>query len=227
MQNANFKIEDWLKSAAVKLNATFKGRLLFIGLQGSYARNEATKESDIDLVVILDELKFDDLKIYRSIIMNMENSCLACGFISGKDELQKWSKQDLFQFFYDTKPIQGKLEDIIEPPKKEDIKRAAKTGAENLYHMAVHSFVHSNNYTEDLKHLYKNTFFILQTKYFIETEKYIPTKKELLEVLLGDDKEILDICINKDKISNTTLIELETLYAKLIQWSRENITVQV
>ena len=67
----------------------------------------------------------------------------------------------------------------------------------------------------------------MQTKYLIETEKYIPTKKELLEVLSGDDKEILDICINKDKISNTTLIELETLYAKLIQWSRENITVQV
>ena len=220
-------IDEWLNLAIEKLQKVFREKLLFVGLQGSYNRGEATPESDIDLVVILDKLSFEDLKEYRKIINEMPNKELACGFISGKNKLQNWSKADLFQFFYDTKPLIGNFENIIQPPIIEDIKKSIKTSSETLYHAAVHSFVHSNNYTEDLKHLYKNTFFILQTKYFIETEKYIPTKKELLEVLSGDDKEILDICINKDKISNTTLIELETLYAKLIQWSRENITVQV
>lgn len=231
MQNADFKIEDWLKSAAEKLDAAFKGRLLFVGLQGSYARGEATKESDIDLVVILDELKFEDLKVYRSIINSLPNSDMACGFISGKDELQKWSAADLFQFFYDTKPLFKNLCDIIQPPKKEDIKRAIKTGAENLYHASVHSFVHSTDRAEDLKSLYKNTFFILQAKYFVETKEYIQTKKVLSERLSKalppafskTDKEILDVCIKKDEIPAMGETEIENLYEKLIIWAKENI----
>ena len=47
----------------------------------------------------------------------------ACGFISGKKELQNWSKTDLFQFFYDTKPIFGNLADITEPPSLGDIQK--------------------------------------------------------------------------------------------------------
>lgn len=48
-----FDIEKWLNTVIEKLKETFSKRLLFIGLQGSYNRGEATCESDIDLVVIL------------------------------------------------------------------------------------------------------------------------------------------------------------------------------
>lgn len=216
-------IKNWLNLAVQKLQENFPDRLVFIGLQGSYARDEATKDSDIDLVVILDKLDFKDLKIYRSIINNMPNNDMACGFISGKDELQRWSKADLFQFFFDTKALWGNLENVIEPPEKEDIKRAIKIGAENLYHAAIHSFVHSKNPNDDLKSLYKNTFFILQAKYFVEKEEYIPTKKTLLERLSGVDKEILNICIKKDEISALGGAEIETLYEKLINWASDNI----
>ncbi len=214
-----FDIDKWLDLVIVELQKAFKDNLLFVGLQGSYNRGEATSESDIDLVVILNNMSFDDLKIYRSIINEMPNRNKACGFISGKNEIQKWSKSDMFQFFYDTKSIYGKLEDIIQPPSVEDIKTFIKTSSENLYHSTVHSFLYSNNYIQALQNLYKMTFFILQAKYFVETNNYIPTKKQLLEYLCGEGKEILDICINRKSINS----DIENLYKKLIKWCLANI----
>jgi len=216
-------IEIWLNNIIKKLKEQFSDKLLFVGLQGSYNRGEADDESDIDIVVILDELGFEELKIYRSIINSMPLKNKACGFISGKSELKKWSKPDLFQFFYDTKPLYKNLSDITEPPKKGDIKISVKISSENLYHASVHSFMHSNDYKEDLKNLYKTTFFILQSKYFIETGKYIPTKKQLLEFLEGEDKEILNICINKKDIASMKPENIDNLYSKLIRWSSSNI----
>ena len=211
-------IEHWLQSAKEKLQAQFGQRVLFVGLQGSYKRGEATADSDIDLVVILDRLSLEDLKAYRSIVESLPAKDKACGFISGKKELQKWSKTDLFQFFYDTKPLVGSLTDIIGIPLKDDVKKALKTGAENLYHAAVHSFVHSHHYAEDLPNLYKMTFFLLQAKYFVEKDTYIPTKQELLVCLSGKDKEILRICLNKTSIQTLSPNEIEQLYNLLIGW---------
>ena len=216
-------IDEWLNLAIEKLQKVFREKLLFVGLQGSYNRGEATPESDVDLVVILDKLSFEDLKQYRQIIDEMPYKELACGFISGRKELQNWSKYDLFQFFYDTKPLYGNLEEIIQPPSIEDIKKSIKASSETLYHASVHSFVHSANYAEDLENLYKMTFFILQAKYFVETSVYIKTKNELLECLQGTDREILNICINRKEIKSNEKSELENLYKKLIDWIVKNI----
>ena len=216
-------IEEWLNISIEKLQKTFSEKLLFVGLQGSYNRGEATPESDVDLVVIIEELNFENLKQYRQIIDEMPYKELACGFISGRKELQNWSKSDLFQFFYDTKPLYGNLEEIIQPPSIEDIKKSIKASSETLYHAAVHSFVHSANYAEDLENLYKMTFFILQAKYFVETSVYIKTKNELLESLQGADREILNICINRKEIKSNEKSELENLYKKLIDWIVKNI----
>lgn len=216
-------INNWLNTALEKLQEKFAENLLFVGLQGSHNRGEATETSDIDLVVILEKLTFNDLKAYRLIIDNMPSKEKACGFISGKDELQNWSKTDMFQFYYDTKSLYGNLGDIIQPPTIDAIKQSIKISSENLYHSAVHSFVHSNNYLEDLKNLYKMTFFILQAKYFVETNQYIPTKKQLVEYLNGTEKEILNICINNKNIDNNNQAEIETLYWNLINWCSDNI----
>ena len=218
-----FDINVWLDIIIKKLQNEFEQRLLFVGLQGRYNRGEATPNSDIDIVVILDSLSFEDLKKYHLIIDSMADKDKACGFISGREELQNWSKSDLFQFFYDTKSLIGNLQDLIQAPTIEDAKQAIKISSENLYHTSVHSFIHSNNRTEDLKNLYKGGFFVLQAKYFIETKKYIPTKMELLELLNGIDRDILNICINRNNINEKATIELENLYKMLIQWSSDNI----
>ena len=218
-----FDINVWLDIIIKKLQNEFEQRLLFVGLQGSYNRGEATPNSDIDIVVILENLSFEDLKRYRSIIDSMPDKDKSCGFISGREELQNWSKSDLFQFFYDTKSLIGNLQDLIQAPTIEDATQAVKISSENLYHTAVHSFIHSNNRTEDLKNLYKSTFFILQAKYFNESGKYIPTQKQLLEMLNGIDRDILNTCINRNNINEKATIELENLYKMLIQWSSDNI----
>ena len=219
----SFDVDIWLDTTIEKLQEKFSQNLLFVGLQGSYNRGEATDSSDIDLIVILENLTFEDLKRYRLIIDSLPHKEKACGFISGKGELQKWSKTDMFQFYYDTKSLYGKLEDIIQPPSLDEIKQSIKISSENLYHATVHSFVHSNNYVEDLQNLYKMTFFILQAKYFVQTNNYIPTKKQLVEQLNETEKEILNICINKENILNYSQSEIETLYCKLIEWCSSNI----
>ena len=92
-------IKTWVPQFVNKVEQSFGNRIWFIGLQGSYGRNEATDASDIDVVVILDELRINDLKTYRDMLDTLPNRDLICGFISGKAELLNWEASDLFQFY--------------------------------------------------------------------------------------------------------------------------------
>ena len=47
-------ISAWMQNFLQALNETFRDRVWFVGLQGSFACGEATETSDIDVVVILD-----------------------------------------------------------------------------------------------------------------------------------------------------------------------------
>ena len=85
-----------------------------MGLQGSRARKEANENSDIDIVVILDNLSINDLKTYKEIIYSLEHNNLFWGFISGMQEIKNWEKSDLFQFYFDTLPIYKSL-DFFKP----------------------------------------------------------------------------------------------------------------
>lgn len=219
----SFNIDNWLSSITAKLKEEFNEELLFIGLQGSYNRGEATPQSDIDLIVILETLDFQNLTKYKNILNNMPYKEKACGFISGKKEIQNWSKSDLFQFYYDTKPLYGKLSEIIEPPEIEDIKKAVKSSCETIYHSASHSYLHSPNARSDLISMYKMSFFVLQAKYFINNKKYISTKRELINLIYGEDKSILEICMNNNEINNKSIDELDSYYSKIIEWSQNNI----
>ncbi len=209
-----FNVRGWLAEMTAKISECFGERLIFIGFQGSFKRGEATSASDIDLVVILDELNIDDLVHYREIVRSMPYSEKACGFISGKKEIQNWSKSDLFQFYYETEALYGDINDLITPPEKEDIKRAVKASSETLFHAACHSFVFDENQRESLTALYKMTFFILQAEFYLKNEHYVPSKRELLTFLSGLDAEILQTCINNDFVKENILV----LYDKLISW---------
>lgn len=214
----NFNIDDWIDELALKIKKEYGDRVVFIGLQGSYKRKEANDSSDIDIVVILDELTIKDLKKYRAIISQMPYKEKACGFISGKSELLSWEKSDLFQFYYDTKPIYGSIDYLLPLIEKADVKRAVKIGACNLYHACCHNFIYEKS-PEILSALYKSAFFILQAKYIDETNKYISSKTELVKYLDGMDKEILDICINRKKLTELDEHDLVLYSDKMISWS--------
>ncbi len=209
-----FNFEDWLEEITGQIKKRFGKRVVFIGLQGSYKRGEATAASDVDVVVILDELRIEDLKAYREIVRSMPDYEKACGFISGRAELQNWSKSDLFQFYFETESLYGDLTELIAPPEKDDIRRTVKLSAEALYHAACHSFVFDENPAETLSSLYKMTFFILQAEYYLKNNVYISTKKELLTSLTGADYEILQTCINMNLVENG----IDEMYERLINW---------
>ena len=81
---------DWMSLLRDRLLESFGDRIVFIGLQGSRARGEADQDSDIDAVVILDALSVGDLGTYRGILDRMPHRELACGFVSGMDEIARW-----------------------------------------------------------------------------------------------------------------------------------------
>ena len=61
-------ISVWTEKFVKTLEGTFPGRVCFVGLQGSYSRGEATDTSDIDVVVILDELHVPDIQAYNKML---------------------------------------------------------------------------------------------------------------------------------------------------------------
>ena len=106
-------INGWMNDFLQKLNEAFANRVWFVGLQGSYGRGEATETSDIDVVVILDELSVSDIQTYQDMLDTLPHRALICGFVSGKDEIMNWEPSDLFQFYHDTTPIIGSLDDLL------------------------------------------------------------------------------------------------------------------
>ena len=132
-------ITTWMDGFWKAINEAFGERVWFAGLQGSYGRGEANDTSDIDIVVILDELSSSDIQTYNAMLDSLPNRELICGFVSGKDELLNWEPSDLFQFYYDTAPIQGSLDELLMVIDEAAVSRAIKIGACNIYHGCVHS----------------------------------------------------------------------------------------
>lgn len=219
----DFDINLWLKNITFRLKDVFNERVIFIGYHGSFKRGEAGTDSDIDLVVILDKLDLDDLINYKKLINSMPFSEKACGFISGKREIENWSITDLFQLAFETEALHGNLNDLISMPDKYDIEIYVKTRAESLYHALCHSFLYDKSPSENLSDLYKMSFFILQADYYAKNGRYIPTKKELLNFLDGDEKVILTHCINKDKIPELSSSGMNSLYQLLLNWCSSKI----
>ena len=106
-------ITVWMQNFLQTLNENFRDRVWFVGLQGSYGRGEATETSDIDVVVILDELSAMDIQSYNNMLDAISHRELICGFLSGKKEIMNWEPSDLFQFCNDTTPIRGSLDEVI------------------------------------------------------------------------------------------------------------------
>ena len=180
---------DWMSLLKDRLLESFGDRVVFIGLQGSRARGEAGDESDIDAVVILDTLSVRDLGTYRGILDRMPHRELACGFVSGMDEIARWDPADLFQFRMDTVPILGDLGSILPPMDPDDSRRAAVAGACSIYHACVHNYVHERS-PEILDALYKQARFVLRAKHYSETGVFMRALPDIVSDTEGRDREI-------------------------------------
>ena len=211
------EISSWMDKFVGALDASFKNRVWFVGLQGSYGRGEATETSDIDVVVILDELTAIDIQTYNAILDTLPNRELICGFVSGREELLNWEPSDLFQFYHDTTPIKGSLDELLSVIDEVAIDRAIKSGACNIYHGCVHNMLHEKS-NDILKGLYKSASFVVQAICFQETGCYIKSQKDLLVKVSGDEKSIVE---NFLSLKNGGKVDFEEMSNTLFAWSKK------
>ena len=211
-------IRMWMYEFTKLANQTFGPRIRLIGLQGSYARREASENSDIDVVLILDTLSLSDLERYRAMLDRLPHRQLVCGFVSGAKELSLWEPSDRFQFYHDTEPLQGRLEDLFPPASKEDARCAVWSGACSIYHGVCHNFVHERS-VNVLESLYKSARFVLQAKLFYETNTYYVHKYGLARVLSPQDLDILNGSDKIRKLPDSQDPGFSTLFDALMQWS--------
>ena len=210
-------ITVWMKNFLRTLDETFGSRVWFVGLQGSYGRGEAMETSDIDIVVILDELSAMDIRTYNAMLDILPNREMICGFLSGKDDIMNWEPSDLFQFYYDTTPMKGSLDELLAVIDDSSVNRAIKIGACNIFHGCVHNMLYEKS--EDiLRGLYKSASFIVQAIAFKQTGNYIRHQKELLQVVSADERVIVSNFLNLKKGG---MVEFDLLSETLVIWSKK------
>ncbi len=214
----DFNINTWMKGYLGEMKALFGPRLLFVGLQGSYGRGEATAVSDIDMVVILDKVVPDDLKKYGAMLDTLPNREKVCGFISGRQELLNWEPSDLFQLYHDTIPVFDSIDFLLPLIGKGDIHRAIRVGACSIYHMCGHNIVHEKD-TEILKALYKSAAFTVQAVYYDQTGTYVKQKTELIPMLKPREREILQTGLMLKRQPDITQAEFDRFSELLFNWA--------
>ncbi len=212
-------ISFWMDLFLKGLDEHFCGRVWFVGLQGSYGRGEATENSDIDMVVILDELTTDDIQTYDDFLDTLPHRELLCGFLSGKKEILNWDPADLFQFYYDTTPIKGCLDELLRVLDETAIRRAVRTGACNIYHGCVHNMLHEKS-EEILRSLYKSASFVVQAIAFMQTGKYVKYQKDLLGVVSADEKAIVSTFL---ALKNGANVDFNAMSETLFKWASKLI----
>jgi len=212
-------LEPWLERFTQVLRKTFGGRVWFAGLQGSYARGEATASSDIDLVVVLDALTAEDIAVYDTMLDSLDRRELVCGFLSGKDELLHWEPSELFQFCRDTKPIIGSLDEVLALVKPGDVDRAIRSGACGIYHACVHNMLYEKD-EGFLRSLYKTATFTIRASTFRRTGKYCSRLDELLHFLDAADREIVQA---HRSMKAGTPVDFAHASKVLFSWAKEMI----
>ena len=212
-------ITNWLHSFQGKLHEVFDTRVWFVGLQGSYGRGEATETSDIDVVVILDELSTTDIQTYNTMLDTLPHRDFICGFLSGKKEIMNWEPSDLFQFCNDTAPIKGSLDEVMAVIDESAVNRAIKIGVCNIYHGCVHNMLHEKS--EDiLRGLYKSASFVIQAIVFKQTGNYVKQQKELQFLAASNEKAIIDTFVY---LKNGGKVDFNKMSERLFVWCKEQL----
>lgn len=212
-------MNKWLQQFIEILLNEFGESIQFIGLQGSRARNEATDNSDIDVVVIFDKLTMDKLKRYEVVVQTMPNRHLLCGFVGGMDDLNNWDQADLFTLIYDTKTIYGQLPISKKAITTTHVNNFVRLTAGNIYHLALHNYLHGKS-TKKIHGLFKNARFAIQGIVFLQHTEFISQLDELSRVTKGYDADVIHRLIS---LKNNALVDLEKDTELLLAWAKETL----
>ena len=211
-------INEYTKRLTTKLKTKFGDRILYIGLQGSYLRGEATPDSDIDIMLVFDEVHAEDLNSYRRILSDLGEYERACGFVCGKDELLNWFPEEICHVLHTTSDIYGKLSDIVPNYSQKDVADYIKMSVGNLYHMLCHRRIHSelDKNVNKLPLAKRDIFFILQNLYYLEDNNFIEKKSEVASIVKGIDLQVWE-CFSEDVAYENMDQKLDLL----LDWCRD------
>ncbi len=215
-------IESYILQLTEILKRQFDSRLLYVGLQGSYLRGEATDNSDIDIMVVIDGLSVSDLDVYRTAIQSLEHFDKSCGFICSKEDLANWNPLEICNLLNSTKDYFGVLGELVPTYTDNDIRNFVKLSVNNLYHEICHRYIHAdlNKSVVKLPGTYKGVFFILQNLYYLTHGKFVTTKAELLQVLDGKNRTVLECSIT---LNNGSTYDFNESFELLFTWCQETL----
>ncbi len=213
-------IEKYISELLGQLRQEFAERLVYVGLQGSYLRGEAHENSDLDIMVVIDELSVQDLEAYRAIIQSLPHSDKSCGFICAKADLAAWNPLEMANLLHSTKDFYGVLADLIPAWTVQDLRNFIKMSVNNLYHEICHRYIHSDadNNKASLPFTYKGVFFILQNLHYLNSGIFATSKADLLDRLEGRNKAVLQRAM---ELSRGEDYDFEDSFRLLFTWCRE------
>lgn len=215
-------VENYISELISGLRIQFGSRLVYVGLQGSYMRGEATENSDIDVMVIIEDMTISDLDSYRNIIRSLESPEKSCGFICSKADLANWNPLEICHLINSTRDCFGRLAELVPEFSRQDVENYVKLSINNLYHEICHRFIHADA-AKSVSHLpgtYKSVFFILQNLHYLRTEVFAATKAELLSLLEGMDREVLKRSI---ELNQGKLFDFSESFELLFTWCQSTI----
>ena len=195
MEKNMININAYLDSLISLCKSAFAERLVYVGLQGSYLREEANEDSDIDVMLILDHFSVDDMDTYRAVLKRIGYYEKSCGFICGKDDMARWNPLEVCQLRHTTKDLFGSLSDYLPSATRQDEIHYVKLGVGNLYHELCHRYIHSDREKNIRKFRSsgKALFFLIQNLYYLESGVFVPTKDALKKLVSEEDRVMLQL----------------------------------
>ena len=218
-----FRIDKYIDELIDTLKGAFGERLVYIGLQGSYLRNEETKSSDIDIMAVIDNLSVEDLDAYQKALVSVGNFDKSCGFICGKTDLEHWNPLEICHLLNTTKAYYGELKNLVPPYTMEDERNYVKLSLNNLYHEICHRYVHADREynISKLPITCKSIFFIMRHLYYLSSGNFVSTKRELLECVQDEDKTVLELSMS---LQNCTDYDFDKAFSVLFNWCQNALS---
>lgn len=216
-------IESYLSSLLTLLQQNFGPRLVYVGLQGSYLRGEATENSDIDILTVVDGLSVSDLEQYRALVSSLEEPEKSCGFICSKTDLSHWNPLEICHLLHSTRDLFGRLRPLVPSYTEQDVRSYVKLSVNNLYHELCHRFIHGERgkAIAALPSLYQIAFFLLQNLYYLEHGLFPQTKAELLPLLSGRNHSVLKCAMT---FKADSAFDFHACFELLFLWCQETLT---
>ena len=211
-----FDPDAYLRALILRCTAVFGGRLLYLGLQGSYLRGEANENSDIDIMLILDHLSVNDMDTYREILEGLGDFDRSCGFVCGRDEMARWNPLEVCQLRHTTKDLYGTLSDYLPEASREDEINYVKVSLGDLYHELCHRYIHADREknVSGFRGTCKRLFFLIQNLHYLESGTFAATKKELAGEVSEEDREVLGMADLPEGY------DFDRAFARVFNWCR-------